>query len=40
MIVIVISGQVADRVRHRKMMPTTTVRKVQTIIGGVGSSLF
>ncbi|CAF1419595.1 unnamed protein product [Rotaria magnacalcarata] len=40
MIVIVISGQVADRVRHRKMMSTTTVRKVQTIIGGVGSSLF
>ncbi|CAF3389237.1 unnamed protein product [Rotaria sp. Silwood1] len=40
MIVIVISGQLADRVRDRKILSTTVVRKIQTVIGGVGSSLF
>ncbi|CAF1302986.1 unnamed protein product [Adineta steineri] len=40
MIVIVTSGQLADHLRARKIMSTTAVRKLQTIIGGVGSSLF
>ena len=33
MIVIVISGQIADRLRARKIMSTTAVRKLQTLIG-------
>ncbi|CAF0904123.1 unnamed protein product [Rotaria sordida] len=40
LIVIIISGQVADHVRHRQILSTTAVRKIQTIIGCVGSSLF
>ncbi|CAF1005945.1 unnamed protein product [Adineta ricciae] len=40
MIVIIVSGQIADRLRARKTLSTTTVRKLQTIIGGVGSSAF
>ena len=38
MIVIVISGQIADYVRAREMLSTTAVRKVQTIIGRTTSS--
>ncbi len=33
MITIVISGQIADRVREKKILSTTAVRKIQTIIG-------
>jgi hypothetical protein len=33
MIVIVISGQLADHIRARQIMSTTAVRKLQTIIG-------
>jgi hypothetical protein len=33
MIVIVISGQLADWIRGRHIMSTTAVRKLQTIIG-------
>lgn len=33
MIVIVLSGQLADRLRARKTMSTTAVRKLQTVIG-------
>lgn len=40
MIVIVSSGQLADRIRAKKILSTTAVRKIQTLIGGVGSSLF
>lgn len=35
MIVIVVSGQIADHVRKRKILSTTAVRKIQTIIGNV-----
>lgn len=33
MIVIVLNGQIADRIRARKILSTTAVRKIQTIIG-------
>ena len=33
MITIVISGQIADRIREKKILSTTAVRKIQTIIG-------
>jgi hypothetical protein len=33
MIVIVISGRLADHLRARQIMSTTAVRKLQTIIG-------
>ncbi len=35
MIVIVASGQVADRVRAKKILSTTAVRKIQTVIGKI-----
>lgn len=33
MIVIVSSGQLADRIRAKKILSTTAVRKIQTLIG-------
>lgn len=33
MVVIVITGQVADRIRAKKILSTTAVRKIQTAIG-------
>ena len=33
LIVIVISGQVADHIRAKKILSTTAVRKIQTAIG-------
>jgi hypothetical protein len=33
LIVIVVSGQIADRIRAKKILSTTAVRKLQTIIG-------
>jgi hypothetical protein len=44
MVVIVVSGQIADRIRAKKILSTTTVRKLQTVIGKIrcldkGSSL-
>lgn len=33
LIVIVISGQAADRIRAKKILSTTAVRKIQTAIG-------
>ncbi|CAF0779789.1 unnamed protein product [Didymodactylos carnosus] len=40
LIVTILSGQLADLARSRRILSTTAVRKIQTIIGGIGSSLF
>ncbi len=35
LIVIIISGQIADRIRAKKILSTTAVRKIQTVIGKI-----
>jgi len=35
MVVIIVSGQIADRIRAKKILSTTAVRKIQTIIGKI-----
>jgi hypothetical protein len=33
MIVIIVGGQIADHIRAKKILSTTAVRKLQTVIG-------
>jgi hypothetical protein len=35
MVVIIVSGQIADRIRAKKILSTTAVRKIQTVIGTI-----
>ncbi|CAF1070841.1 unnamed protein product [Rotaria sordida] len=36
----IVSGQIADRVRRKRILSTTVTRKLQTIIGACGTSVF
>ncbi|CAF1395431.1 unnamed protein product, partial [Didymodactylos carnosus] len=39
-LVTIVSGQIVRRIRAKNILTTTNVRKLQTIIGAVGSSIF